>query len=296
MLEIASLESFQQSLVCPKCKDRLEFSKNLAVCTSCGANFPQLADDWFNLMPDQLLENEATQWKDRLSEMEDWYKDLMTNPVSANDCFTGDYAPFADFLTHLSGNILDVGGGIGIPRNYLSSNTNYVVVDPSIEWLRIDWSALLKRFPHLEGKPNFVRGIGEHLPFASASFDTVLSFWSLNHASDPKLVLKEVARVLRPGGQVLFVLEEMIPQWFDLLSPKLPAKSVFNAFFNTSISRKQLPRLRLLIRSLTRQDWPLQTDHVRILESEIQEWIAEDFEVVRRVWVNQYLTFELRKI
>lgn len=296
MIEIASLDSFQQLLVCPKCKDELEFSKNLIVCTSCGANFPQLADDWFNLMPDQLLESESTQWEDRLSDMEDWYKDLMTNPVSATDCFTGDYAPFAAFLTNLSGDILDVGGGIGIPRNYFSCDNNYVVVDPSVEWLRIDWSSLLKSFPYLEGKPKFVRGIGEHLPFASESFDTVLSFWSLNHASNPELVLSEVARVLRPGGQVLFVLEEMIPQWSDLLNPKLPAKSVFNAFFNTTWLRRQLPRLRLLVKSLMHQDWPLQSDHIRILESDIQDWIAQDFEVVRRIWVNQYLTFELRKI
>ncbi len=102
--------------------------------------------------------------------------------------------------------------------------------------------------------------------------------------------------MLRSGGQVLFVLEEMIPQWSDLLNPKLLAKSVFNAFFNTTWSRRQLPRLRLLVKSLMHQDWPLQSDHIRILESDIQDWIAQDFEVVRRIWVNQYLTFELRKI
>ncbi|MEH2436127.1 MAG: methyltransferase domain-containing protein [Nostoc sp.] len=296
MIEIASLNNFQKFLVCPKCKNKLEFGKNFIICTSCNSKFPQLADDWLNLMPDQLLENEATKWEERLLEMEDWYKHLMTNSTSAINCFAADYTPFVPFLAGLSGNILDVGGGIGVPRNYLNSNNNYIVIDPSIEWLRIDWSSLLDRFPYLESKPNFVRGIGECLPFPSESFDAVLSFWSLNHASDPKLVMSEVARVLRPGGRVLLVLEEMIPQWFDIGNPKFLAKSVFNSFFNTISSRKPLPRLRLLLKLLKREDWPLQTDHVRILESEIKEWTGQNFEIIQRVWINQYLTFELNKI
>lgn len=296
MIKIASLNNFQKLLVCPKCKKKLEFGENFIICTSCNSKFPQLADDWLNLMPEQLLENEATKWEERLLEMEGWYKDLMANSTSAINCFGADYTPFVPFLAGLSGNILDVGGGIGIPRNYLNSDHNYIVIDPSIEWLRIDWSSLLERFPYLESKPNFVRGIGEYLPFPSGSFDAVLSFWSLNHASEPKLVLGEVARVLRPGGRVLLVLEEMIPQWLDIGNPKFSAKSVFNSFFNSTYSRKPLPRLRLLLKFLKREDWPLQTDHVRILESEIKEWTGQNFEIIQRVWVNQYLTFELKKI
>lgn len=295
MTEQVSLYSLQQLLICPKCKGKLEFSSNSIKCTLCGTNFPQVANDWFNLMPNQLLENEATQWEERLLEMEDWYRNLIINPISATDCFERDYTPYAPFLATLSGEILDVGGGIGLPRNYLPPGTKYIVIDPSVEWLRTDWSSLVKCFPLVEKKPNFVRGVGEYLPFSSQSFDAVLSFWSLNHASDPALVFSEVARVLRPGGRFLIVLEEMIPQWFDLFTPRFPASRVFNSFFNLELLQKRFSRLRLFLRLLRSDEWPLQEDHIRIQESEIQNWAAQSFEITLRVWINQYLTFELRK-
>ena len=49
-----------------------------------------------------------------------------------------------------------------------------------------------------------VRGIDEYMPFPvymplpDASFEAVLSFWSLNHAMETSAVIGEAARVLRP--------------------------------------------------------------------------------------------------
>lgn len=46
----------------------------------------------------------------------------------------------------------------------------------------------------------------ESLPFADASFDTVLSHEVLEHVADDRLAAQEMARVLRPGGRaVIFV-------------------------------------------------------------------------------------------
>jgi len=50
-----------------------------------------------------------------------------------------------------------------------------------------------------------LRGVGEHLPFASGSFDLVVSVWVLEHVKEPLNVLREVARVLRPGGHFVFL-------------------------------------------------------------------------------------------
>ena len=60
-------------------------------------------------------------------------------------------------------------------------------------------------------EPNFVRAVGEYLPFPDASFDAALSFWSLNHVDQPERVLQEVGRVLKPEGRFLIVLEDMSP-------------------------------------------------------------------------------------
>lgn len=46
---------------------------------------------------------------------------------------------------------------------------------------------------------------GEHLPFADASFNVVVSVWVLEHLETPEKVFAEVARVLKPGGHLIFL-------------------------------------------------------------------------------------------
>src|SRR6267143_2884334 len=50
-----------------------------------------------------------------------------------------------------------------------------------------------------------LRAVGEHLPFAGDTFDLVVSVWVLEHVKEPLQVLREVARVLRPGGHFVFL-------------------------------------------------------------------------------------------
>ena len=55
-----------------------------------------------------------------------------------------------------------------------------------------------------EGMP-VLQGGGEHLPFADAAFDIVVSVWVIEHLATPELVFGEVARVLKPGGHFIFL-------------------------------------------------------------------------------------------
>jgi SAM-dependent methyltransferase len=48
-------------------------------------------------------------------------------------------------------------------------------------------------------------GVAEALPFANASFDTVVTTFTLCSVQDPHLALSEAKRVLRPNGRLLFV-------------------------------------------------------------------------------------------
>jgi SAM-dependent methyltransferase len=52
--------------------------------------------------------------------------------------------------------------------------------------------------------PRRVRGDMMRLPFAAASFDTVISGLAVGHAADLQQWMNEVARVLAPGGSLLY--------------------------------------------------------------------------------------------
>ncbi len=47
---------------------------------------------------------------------------------------------------------------------------------------------------------------GQHIPLADASFDYVICTQVLEHAANPTLLLGEIARVLKPGGQLFLTM------------------------------------------------------------------------------------------
>jgi SAM-dependent methyltransferase len=211
----------------------------------------------------------------------------MTDPKEVDYCFNHDYTPYTSLLAALSGLVLDIGGGNGIVRQFLPENVQYITIEPSLDWLESDWETFIPYFSCLETKPAFVRGIGEYLPFPAQSFDAVLSFWSLNHASQPERIFQEVHNVLKPNGEFLLVLEDMEPGLFDI-------------DYRTSESKDSFPFWEVVTMKVqhlvTGQKWPLQSDHVRIQEVDIQKWISQRFKIRQRKWVGQYLTFKFQKI
>jgi demethylmenaquinone methyltransferase/2-methoxy-6-polyprenyl-1,4-benzoquinol methylase len=62
----------------------------------------------------------------------------------------------------------------------------------------------------LDGRVSFVLGQGERLPFEDAAFDAVTFTYLLRYVDDPLATLRELARVLKPGG-TLANLEFLLP-------------------------------------------------------------------------------------
>src|SRR4051812_22178779 len=56
----------------------------------------------------------------------------------------------------------------------------------------------------------FVEGRAEHLPFEDASFDALTFTYLLRYVDDPAATLKELARVVRPGGRIA-MLDFFVP-------------------------------------------------------------------------------------
>ena len=102
--------------------------------------------------------------------------------------------------------ILDVGSGAGQILGHLikrvSPETRLVAFDLSHEMLR------RARTRTGSGETNFISGDLHHLPFANNSFDGITCGWVLEHLPDPRPGLRELERVLCPGGSMLLLATE----------------------------------------------------------------------------------------
>lgn len=104
--------------------------------------------------------------------------------------------PYVVASQWIKGDLLEVGCGEGRGVQLLMpSVTSYTAIDKiasAVEELNL-------KFP--SGK--FVAGNLPPLPFPDASFDSVVSFQVIEHIRDDRAFLKEIHRVLRPGGVAL---------------------------------------------------------------------------------------------
>jgi ubiquinone/menaquinone biosynthesis C-methylase UbiE len=66
-------------------------------------------------------------------------------------------------------------------------------------------SRLARRLRRSERAAQIVDAPAEDLPFADESVDTVVSTFVLCTVDDPERALREITRVLAPGGQLLFL-------------------------------------------------------------------------------------------
>jgi ubiquinone/menaquinone biosynthesis C-methylase UbiE len=100
------------------------------------------------------------------------------------------------------GDVLDVGCGSGEMAEPLRARGGRF-------WgTDLSWAMLAdgRRRHGKEGDARFVSGQAELLPYAAASFDAVLAMGVVEYTADPERSVAEMARVLRPGGVLVFTL------------------------------------------------------------------------------------------
>ena len=121
----------------------------------------------------------------------------------------------------LTGEVVEIGFGTGLNLPHLPPA---VTVLRAVEPLGVG-VALAGARRRASPVPVEVSGLdGQSLPFDDASVDAVLCTWTLCSIPDPVAAVREVRRVLRPGGALHFVEhgrapDERVRRWQDRCNP-----------------------------------------------------------------------------
>ncbi len=160
---------------------------------------------------------------ERVADRYDIMNDLMS---------LGTHRLFKRMTVEMSGvrpgmRVLDLAGGTGdlsaLFADAVGVDGRVVLADINAAMMAVGRDRLLD---HGHAQVGFCQTSAESLPFADASFDCVTIGFGLRNFTDKESALREIRRVLRPGG-VLLVLEFSKPA-----SPLLEsAYSVFQAFW-----------------------------------------------------------------
>jgi demethylmenaquinone methyltransferase / 2-methoxy-6-polyprenyl-1,4-benzoquinol methylase len=96
--------------------------------------------------------------------------------------------------------VLDVATGTGMVAAELRARADCIVVglDQSPQML----AAARARFAGEGARVELVEGEAERLPFEDESFDALTFTYLLRYVDDPPATIRELARVVRPGGRV----------------------------------------------------------------------------------------------
>jgi ubiquinone/menaquinone biosynthesis C-methylase UbiE len=102
---------------------------------------------------------------------------------------------------------LGVGSGLNLPFYDPARVTAVTGIDPSVPLLR----RAEPRVARAAVPVTLVEAMAERLPFDPGSFDSAIVTYSLCSMDDPAGALAEVRRVLRPGGELVFVEHGLAP-------------------------------------------------------------------------------------
>jgi SAM-dependent methyltransferase len=142
--------------------------------------------------------------------------------------------------------VLEVGGGTGTDGRQLAKRAaRYVDADLSFNSLSIAKDG----FAALDCRGAFVQSDAERLPFCDESFDLVFSHGVLHHTPDTEEAIREVHRVLRPGGRAIVMLyaRHSLSYWVGaqtlgrlrlLRARRRMGREAFNRFVGLPVDRR----------------------------------------------------------
>ncbi len=198
----------------------------------------------------------------------------------------------ADFVARnglARGRVLEVGSGQGTLQDLVDDYTG------------LDISATTRRNYH----KRFVQADARAMPFADGEFDAIWTIWVLEHVPNPEQALREMRRVLKPGG-----LLYLHPAWLcpDFAAEGYPVRPFADFAWKGKLIKATLPiqtaplftaMYMLPIRAARYASWrrnPGPTElHYRPLQANYREYWMNDSDAVNSIdMFEAYLWFRSR--
>lgn len=171
----------------------------------------------------------------------------------------------ADFANSTNLRVLEVGCGLGTDgAQFAKAGANYTGVDLTDAAINL----AKRRFELFELPGTFCVADAEHLDFPDNSFDVVYSHGVLHHTPDTAGAVREIHRVLRPGGKAVVMLYHRNSYNYRINISLLRRSGVHLLRWNAGVK---------IVRLLTGEAEDSLREHARQLKAQARYLSSEEF-------------------